>query len=94
LRRNFPAGGGGYFRLFPYALSRSLLRRINSHDGQAGIFYFHPWELDPDQPRQSGLGFKTRFRHYVNLDKMEARIQALTRDFHWGRMDHIFLEQP
>lgn len=94
LRRNFPAGGGGYFRLFPYALSRSLLRRINCHDRQAGIFYFHPWELDPDQPRQSGLAFKTRFRHYVNLSKMEARIQALTRDFHWGRMDHIFLEKP
>jgi polysaccharide deacetylase family protein (PEP-CTERM system associated) len=94
LRRNLPAGGGGYFRLFPYALSRSLLRRINSHDGQAGIFYFHPWELDPDQPRQSGIGFKTRFRHYVNLRRTEARIQALTRDFQWGRMDHIFLEQP
>ena len=94
LRKNFPAGGGGYFRLFPYALSRSLLRRINSHDGQAGIFYFHPWEIDPDQPRQSGIGFKTRFRHYINLDRTEARIQALTRDFQWGRMDHIFLEQP
>ncbi len=94
MHRNFPAGGGGYFRLFPYALSRSLLRRINSHDGQAGIFYFHPWELDPDQPRQSGIGFKTRFRHYVNLGRTEARIEALTRDFQWGRMDHIFLEQP
>jgi polysaccharide deacetylase family protein (PEP-CTERM system associated) len=94
MHRNFPAGGGGYFRLFPYALSRSLLRRINSHDGQAGIFYFHPWELDPEQPRQSGIGFKTRFRHYVNLGRTEARIEALTRDFQWGRMDHIFLEQP
>jgi polysaccharide deacetylase family protein (PEP-CTERM system associated) len=94
LRRNLPAGGGGYFRLFPYALSRSLLRHINFHDRQAGIFYFHPWELDPDQPRQSGLGLKTQFRHYVNLHRMEARIEALTRDFHWGRMDHIFLEKP
>jgi polysaccharide deacetylase family protein (PEP-CTERM system associated) len=94
LRRNLPAGGGGYFRLFPYALSRSLLRRINSHDGHAGIFYFHPWELDPDQPRHGGIGFRTRFRHYVNLHKMEARITALTRDFEWDRMDHIFLGQP
>ena len=94
LRRNLPAGGGGYFRFFPYALSRSLLRRINSHDGQAGIFYFHPWELDTEQPRQSGIGFKTHFRHYVNLHRMEARIDALTRDFHWDRMDRIFLESP
>lgn len=94
LRRNLPAGGGGYFRLFPYALSRSLLRRINFHDGHAGIFYFHPWELDPDQPRHGGISFKTHFRHYVNLHRMEARITALTRDFEWDRMDHIFLQQP
>ena len=92
LRHNLPAGGGGYFRFFPYALSRSLLRRINSHDGQAGIFYFHPWELDPEQPRQRGIGLRTHFRHYVNLHRMEARIGALTRDFHWDRMDKIFLE--
>jgi polysaccharide deacetylase family protein (PEP-CTERM system associated) len=90
-RRNLPAGGGGYFRFFPYALSRWLLRRINSHDGQAGIFYFHPWELDPDQPRPAGLGAKTRFRHYLNLERMEARLAALTRDFRWDRMDRIFL---
>ncbi len=92
LRRNLPAGGGGYFRFFPYALSRSLLRRINSHDNQAGIFYFHPWELDPEQPRQHGIGLKTHFRHYVNLHRMEDRITALTHDFHWDRMDRIFLE--
>lgn len=89
--RNFPAGGGGYFRLFPYPVSRWLLQRINSHDGQAGIFYFHPWELDPDQPRPAGIGMKTRFRHYLNLHKMEARLTTLARDFHWDRMDRIFL---
>ena len=93
MHRNFPAGGGGYFRLFPYALSRSLLRRINFHDGRSGIFYFHPWELDPDQPRHGGIDFRTRFRHYINLHRMEARITALTRDFEWDRMDHIFLGQ-
>ncbi|NRR30570.1 DUF3473 domain-containing protein [Oxalobacteraceae bacterium] len=91
LNHNLPAGGGGYFRLLPYAVSRWSLRRINSLDRQAGIFYFHPWELDPGQPRQRGLGFKTRFRHYLNLHRMEARIAALTRDFHWDRMDAIFL---
>ena len=90
--RNLPAGGGGYFRLMPYALSRWLLRRINSRDGQAGIFYFHPWELDPGQPRPPGLSAKTRFRHYLNLGRMEARLARLTDDFSWDRMDRIFLE--
>ncbi|MBG6221026.1 MULTISPECIES: XrtA system polysaccharide deacetylase [unclassified Janthinobacterium] len=90
--RNLPAGGGGYFRLLPYALSRWLLRRINSCDGQAGIFYFHPWELDPGQPRPPGLSMKTRFRHYLNLGRMEARLTRLTADFAWDRMDRIFLE--
>jgi len=89
--RNWPAGGGGYFRLLPYAVSRWALRRINSVDGQAGIFYFHPWELDPGQPRQRGVGFKTRFRHYLNLHRTEGRIVRLLRDFEWGRIDHIFL---
>ncbi|MBB5369815.1 MULTISPECIES: XrtA system polysaccharide deacetylase [unclassified Janthinobacterium] len=91
-RRNFPAGGGGYFRLLPYPVSRWLLRRINSFDGQAGIFYFHPWELDPGQPRPAGLGWKTRFRHYLNLQRMEARLTRLAGDFRWDRMDCIFLE--
>lgn len=89
--RNLPAGGGGYFRLLPYALSRWMMRRVNREDGQPAIFYFHPWELDPGQPRPAGLDLKTRFRHYVNLDRMEGRIAALTRDFAWDRMDRIFL---
>jgi polysaccharide deacetylase family protein (PEP-CTERM system associated) len=88
---NFPAGGGGYFRLFPYALSRWALRRINTRERQAGIFYFHPWEIDPDQPRIAGVNARTRFRHYLNLHRTEARIVRLTRDFRWGRIDHIFL---
>jgi polysaccharide deacetylase family protein (PEP-CTERM system associated) len=89
--RNLPAGGGGYFRLLPYAASRWALRRINSADGQAGIFYFHPWELDPGQPIMPGINLKTRFRHYLNLHRMEARIHRLLGDFRWGRIDHIFL---
>lgn len=91
--RNFPAGGGGYFRFFPYALSRWFLQKVNSDDSSPGIFYFHPWELDPEQPRQAGVGLKTRFRHYINLHRMEHRLQALTRDFRWDRMDNIFLGQ-
>lgn len=89
--RNFPAGGGGFFRLFPYSMSRWLLRRVNQQDQQSAIFYFHPWELDPGQPRQQGLNFKTRFRHYLNLNRMEQRVKALAHDFQWDRMDRIFL---
>jgi polysaccharide deacetylase family protein (PEP-CTERM system associated) len=91
LQRNFPAGGGGFFRFFPYAMSRWLLQQVNKRDLQPAIFYFHPWELDPDQPRQDGIGLKTRFRHYVNLHRTEGRIKALARDFQWDRMDRIFL---
>ncbi|HTP95740.1 MAG TPA: XrtA system polysaccharide deacetylase [Burkholderiales bacterium] len=95
LDRNWPAGGGGYFRLLPYALSRWLMRRVNRRDDQPCIFYFHPWEVDPAQPRQRGIGLKTRFRHYVNLKRMEPRVRALLRDFRWDRMDRVFLEpQP
>jgi polysaccharide deacetylase family protein (PEP-CTERM system associated) len=91
MNKNFPAGGGGYFRFFPYAVSRWFLQKVNREDKQPGIFYFHPWEVDPNQPRQVGVSAKTRFRHYVNLDRMEGRIKALTRDFQWDRMDRIFL---
>lgn len=93
LDRNFPAGGGGYFRLWPYVVSRWFLQRVNSVDKQPAIFYFHPWEIDPGQPRQTGISPKTRFRHYLNLGKMEKRLGALTRHFNWGRMDQIFLQQ-
>lgn len=86
-----PCGGGGFFRLYPYALSRWALRRVNRRDGQACVFYFHPWEIDPQQPRQPHLGLKTRFRHYLNLTRMEGRIARLLRDFRWDRMDRVFL---
>lgn len=90
--RNWPTGGGGYFRLFPYSLSRWMMQRVNSQDKQPCIFYFHPWELDAGQPRQPGIDLKTRFRHYVNLERMPQRLENLLQDFKWGRMDHIFLE--
>jgi len=90
--RNIPAGGGGYFRLWPYTFSRWLLQRINHLEKHSAIFYFHPWEIDYEQPRQQGLNAKTRFRHYFNIRHMEKRVKALTRDFSWDRMDRIFLE--
>lgn len=93
LNRNFPSSGGGYFRLLPYALSRWMLCRVNGHDREPGIFYFHPWEIDTGQPRIAGISSKTRFRHYVNIDRMEGRVNQLLRDFKWGRMDQIFLDR-
>lgn len=90
--RNLPAGGGGYFRLLPYRTSRWLLARVNRSDRMPAVFYFHPWELDPGQPRLAGTGLKTRFRHYVNLHRTEDRLRALARDFAWGRMDRIFID--
>lgn len=89
--RNLPSSGGGYFRLLPYALSRRMLRRVNRSDRESAIFYFHPWELDVEQPRIPGIDAKTRFRHYVNIDRMEGRLERLLVDFSWGRMDEIFL---
>jgi polysaccharide deacetylase family protein (PEP-CTERM system associated) len=89
--RNLPSSGGGYFRLLPYALSRWMLGRVNAEDKEAAIFYFHPWEIDVDQPRVPGIGVKTRFRHYVNIGRMEKRLHQLLQDFKWGRMDKIFL---
>jgi len=91
-RRNLPAGGGGYFRLLPYSMSRWLVRQVHRADGQPAIFYCHPWEFDPGQPRPPGLHWKAGFRHYVNLARTERRLRALLRDFSWGRMDRIFLE--
>ena len=90
LGRNLPAGGGGYFRLAPYEVSRWALRRVNELDQRPAIFYFHPWEIDPDQPRVHEASLKTRFRHYVNLHKTESRLGQLLRDFRWGRVDEVF----
>ncbi len=91
--RNLPSSGGGYFRLLPYALSRWMLRQVQARDQQSAIFYFHPWEIDADQPRIAGIDGKTRFRHYVNIERMERRLECLLRDFQWGRMDHLFLDR-
>jgi polysaccharide deacetylase family protein (PEP-CTERM system associated) len=89
---NLPAGGGGYFRLLPYCVSRTLIRHINSQDQRPAVFYFHPWELDAEQPRVGGTSLKTRVRHYVNLHRTLPRLQRLLRDFIWGRIDRTFLE--
>lgn len=89
--KNLPSSGGGYFRLLPYALSRWLIQQVNARDQQSAVFYFHPWEIDADQPRIDGIDGKTRFRHYVNIGRTHDRIAHLLADFSWGRMDEIFL---
>ena len=82
--RNLPIAGGGYFRLFPYELTRRGLQRINHGEQQNFVFYLHPWEFDPGQPRMAGAGWKSNFRHYLNLHKTEERFRRLLGDFRFG----------
>lgn len=89
--KNMPCGGGGFFRLYPYRLSKMAYDYLNSIEKQPGIFYFHPWEIDPDQPRQRNLPFKSRFRHYLNLHRVENRLTRLLNDFAWDTMQNVFL---
>jgi len=88
--RNWPAAGGGYFRLLPFAMSRLLLKRARKQLAVPAVFYFHPWELDPGQPRVHGASARARFRHYVNLHRFEPRLKALLRQFRWNRIDKVF----
>ncbi|WP_349256964.1 XrtA system polysaccharide deacetylase [Salinisphaera sp.] len=88
--RRLPCAGGGFFRLYPYSATRAALRRVNRRDGQPTVFYFHPWEIDPDQPRVPGLDVKRRFRHYLNIGRVEPRLRRLLSDFVWDRMDRVF----
>ncbi len=89
--KRFPCGGGGFFRLFPYKLSKAMINHVNKKEEQSCVFYFHPWELDAKQPVVSGLNIKTRFRHYLNLNRMENRLERLLKDFKWSRMDAVYL---
>jgi len=87
--RRMAAGGGGFFRLLPYAVSRWAIRQVNEREGRPAAFYFHPWEIDPDQPRPPVAPLKSRLRHYTNLDVMAAKLARLVREFRWGRMDDV-----
>lgn len=93
LDRNWPCGGGGFFRLYPYAVSKWAYQRLNNTEMKPGIFYFHPWEIDPEQPRQANLSAKARFRHYLNLDKVADRLKRLLSDFEWNTMQKVFLPE-
>ncbi len=88
--RNIPWSGGGYFRILPYGVYRRGLSAFNNSEARAAIFYLHPWEIDPGQPRVAGCRLTSRIRHYVNLKHTEGRLERLLRDFAWDRMDAVF----
>lgn len=85
--RRLAAGGGGFFRVLPYAFSRWAIRQVNRREGRPAVFYFHPWEIDPGQPRVAGAPLKSRLRHYTNLEQMATKLRQLVHEFAWGRMD-------
>jgi polysaccharide deacetylase family protein (PEP-CTERM system associated) len=85
--RRLAAGGGGFFRVLPYAFSRWAIRQVNRREGRPAVFYFHPWEIDPGQPRVPAASLKSKLRHYTNLEGMAGKLRQLVHEFHWGRMD-------
>ena len=86
--RRIGAGGGGFFRLLPYAYSRWAVRQVNA-EARPGIIYFHPWEIDPGQPRVANAPLKSKLRHYTKLDAMAGKLKRLIGDFKWDRLDRI-----
>lgn len=91
--RTLAAGGGGFFRLLPYEFSRWAVRQVSCRDERPAIIYFHPWEIDYEQPRVAGAPLRSRLRHYANLSVMEAKLRRLIADFRWGRVDALVEEQ-
>ena len=87
--RNVAAGGGGFFRLLPYGLYDRAIRKMHRDDGRGAIFYFHPWEIDPDQPRVGNAPIKSKIRHYTNLKSMRGKLLRAGQDFNWGRVDEL-----
>jgi polysaccharide deacetylase family protein (PEP-CTERM system associated) len=87
--RRMAAGGGGFFRLLPYRFSSWAVSRVNRTDDKPAIFYFHPWEIDPAQPRVAHAPLKSRLRHYTNLRGMEAKLLRLLQQHRWGRTDEV-----
>lgn len=92
LGTNLPVGGGGYFRLLPYWWTRRGLRALNDTEGRPAVFYLHPWEIDPDQPRLN-VGAVSRYRHYRNLDRTEPRLRRLLREFRFGTISQVLETQ-
>lgn len=87
--RRLAAGGGGFFRVLPYAFTRWAIRQVNGEERRPAMFYFHPWEVDPDQPRVANAPLRSRLRHYTNLTRMAGKLGELLREFSWDRMDVV-----
>lgn len=87
--KRLAAGGGGFFRLLPYAFSRWAIRQVNERDNRPAVIYFHPWEIDPDQPRVANAPVKSKLRHYTKLDVMADKLRRLPKDFRWERLDSV-----
>ncbi len=87
--KRLAAGGGGFFRLLPYAFSRWAIRQVNDDFQRPAVIYFHPWEIDPDQPRVANAPIKSKLRHYTKLDVMADKLRRLPKDFRWERLDSI-----
>lgn len=90
---NTGIGGGGYFRLYPYWLSKRRIDKFHQQEQQPYSFYFHPWEIDPEQPKVKAAPLKSKFRHYVNLSRMEAKLEKLLKDYQWDTMNSVYLDK-
>ena len=88
--KQIPIGGGGYFRLYPYKITEKLIAKYLRQEKQPYSFYFHPWEIDADQPRMKNAPLKSRFRHYVNLHRTEGKLIRLLDDFNWSTMRDVY----
>jgi hypothetical protein len=86
---NVPIAGGGYFRLLPYAVTHLALLYLNRQEGEPATFYFHPWEIDPEQPRIQA-GWLSRFRHYTNLGRMEGKLRRLLTNFSFAPIRQVY----
>ena len=90
MKKNIPISGGGYFRLYPYRLTRWAINRMLAGEKIPYIFYLHPWEIDPEQPTMPGISLKTRFRHYINLSLTERKLTKLLDDYQWDSVASVF----
>ncbi|WP_348680785.1 XrtA system polysaccharide deacetylase [Alteromonas mediterranea] len=89
---NVGIGGGGFFRLYPYWLSKKRILSFMESETAPYSFYFHPWEIDPEQPYIKNANWRSKFRHYINLSRMESKIEMLLKDFNWGSMYDVYIK--